>query len=319
MYFKVTCQAKPLYLEKDQKIEFIMMDDDESISITLERIPQADLRPNEKDGELRCSAILERSIADTEKEQIEKFKETGENKLNGFILTLEQKLREIAERAIYTYRWYRGIPNAHNPIRCRFGMFYSFNNKDWTPVHGPTKMSLVAKFGPAMRMINADFVSNMQSLVESKAHESIGHVLYAEALELRTSNPRSALLIGIAALETGFKAFVSGLAPDAAWMMENAPSPPLVNMLKNYLPRLPCKLKIKSKVLPPPQELRKIVDKGVQLRNKLAHGGELEIKADDLENLLNAIRDILYLLDYYAGQKWAFSNISVETAQLLAK
>lgn len=149
-------------------------------------------------------------------------------------------------------------------------------------------------------------------LVEGSTTEPLGHELYREAWQQKTENPRSALVIGLAAAEVGFKQCVSTLTPTSQWLMENVPSPPLVSMVKNYLPLLPTKLKIYGKVLPPPSKLTKAIQKGVETRNKTIHVGNPAPAPEELESLLLAIRDLLYILDYYCGAEWALDNVRPE-------
>jgi hypothetical protein len=317
IYFRVIVQAKPLYLEGEEKIDFGVDKSGENIHIVLERIPKDELREDERDGEIRCVAMVKRTLTPEQLTLVEQFKDTEQDDFDALISSTETQLRLMAERVIYTYRWYRSVPNSHNPVRRRMSMFYSFDGLIWQPVRGPQKVKLVVKFGHPMRQIGWGFVEQLQKLAQEDVSEPIGHSLYAEALELKSSNPKSALLIGIAALETGFKEFVARLAPDAAWLVENAPTPPLMSMFKHYLPQLPCKLSIGGKVLPPPNKIMGILDSGVQLRNKVAHGREKEVNADKLDELLNAIRDLLYLFDYYGGQAWAWYSLSHEITKTL--
>lgn len=94
-------------------------------------------------------------------------------------------------------------------------------------------------------------------------------------------------------------------------------------MLTNYLPQLPAKQKIGGKVLAPPSALRTVLDSGIQTRNTIAHrpvAGEslsTELDTTAVVNLLDAVSDILWLLDYYCGQKWALDYLSENTGAAL--
>ena len=145
----------------------------------------------------------------------------------------------------------------------------------------------------------------------------MGHELFCEAWVQRKANPRSALVIGIAAAETAFKECVLNLNPQARWLVENWQSPPLIKMLQEFLITLPVKQKVRGKVMPPPQNIIEILRKGNRMRNDLVHGKKSSVKEDSLEEILRAIRDLLYLLDYYSGFTWAFNNISPITAKAL--
>jgi hypothetical protein len=166
-----------------------------------------------------------------------------------------------------------------------------------------------------MSPINKKQIGLLQDLLQKQINEPIGHELFSEAWQIRESNPRSSLIIGIAAIEASFAECITILVPDSRWLINHVPSPPLVTMLKNYLPLLPCKNKIFDKILPPPTSITNILIQAVENRNQIAHGRANTFKKKfDLEEFLRSTRDILYLLDYYCGHTWAFEKLRPETA-----
>jgi hypothetical protein len=158
----------------------------------------------------------------------------------------------------------------------------------------------------------------LANLLESGEEEPLCHELFREAWGLRSSAPRSALLIGVSALEIGFKELVAKLVPDCEWLVENAPSPPVVRMLEEYLPKLPTRLKIKDKTLSPPKTILDELRKVIQARNKVTHtGGGDSMRGSRLKEALLAIEDVLWQLDYYSGHDWALKHMRSVTRQAL--
>jgi hypothetical protein len=141
--------------------------------------------------------------------------------------------------------------------------------------------------------------------------EPLGHELLREALDLQHSNPRAALVIGIAALEVGLKECVADLAPDTAWLVQETPTPPVVKMLVEYVPTLPARWRISGRVASPPEAALKTVRDAVHARNRLIHRGVFQTSISDLNDTLTTVRDVLYLLDVYRGRPWALNCISV--------
>ncbi len=107
------------------------------------------------------------------------------------------------------------------------------------------------------------------------------------------------MLLGVAALEVGIKHFISAAVPDATWLAEEAPTPPLERILREYLPRLPPKGE------PPTKDVIDVVKKAVSLRNRLTHSGQASFSYDTLETSLVTIRDLLWKLDADRGFAWA--------------
>jgi hypothetical protein len=149
--------------------------------------------------------------------------------------------------------------------------------------------------------MSSELAASVIELVNAGNREPIGHELFEEAWNQRSDLPRSSLLIGMTAAEVGFKTFIGDLVPDAEWLAFNAPTPPLVQMLEQYLPGLAVRQRITDTTpLLVPKKILDTIRKGVLLRNRIAHAGE-DVKQDSLKEILGAVRDLLYLLDFYAG------------------
>jgi len=88
------------------------------------------------------------------------------------------------------------------------------------------------------------------------------------------------------------------------------PSPPLVKMIEEYLPMSPAKACIGNEVLPPPEGVVQILKKGVNLRNTLIHVGSAKLSKSAVEEVLTAVSDLLWLLDYYRGFTWALDYVT---------
>jgi len=141
-----------------------------------------------------------------------------------------------------------------------------------------------------MKTVEDDVIA----LVSSGSSEPLSHELLREAFDQAPTNPRSALLVGIAAAEVGFKGLVLELAPQTEWLVETVPSPPLVMMLREYMPRLPVKLKIDEKVPKIPDNVLGTLQNGVQARNKTTHATRSKpLDSETLKELLLTVRDLL--------------------------
>ncbi len=191
---------------------------------------------------------------------------------------------------------------------------FSMDGNEWIPLP-ETEMGWGREI--FLAKIPKDATSEIQSIINDDVNEPTSQVLLREAIELKYRNPRSSLVIGIAALEVSLKELISNLIPESQWLVENVQSPPLDRILNQYLPKLPVKNKISGNVLPPPKKLMKTITQGIQYRNKIVHVGKDEFSPEFLEELLFAIEDVLGLLDYYAGFNWALEHIRPEIKALL--
>jgi len=134
--------------------------------------------------------------------------------------------------------------------------------------------------------------------------------LLKEAWRNIYTHPRSALVIGVAAAETGMKALIVELVPENTWLIRELQSPPIVKLATKYLPHLPARCRLGEDVKPPPRSVIRIIEAGVEWRNNIVHGRGTMPTVDELQPLLLGIKDLLYLLDYYAGYEWALNLVS---------
>jgi hypothetical protein len=81
-------------------------------------------------------------------------------------------------------------------------------------------------------------------------------------------------------------------------------------MLEHFLPQLPAKQHIYGKILYPPKEHLEVLNKGVTIRNQIVHGKKVPVREETVEEVLNGVRDLLYLLDFYNGHRWAWAHIN---------
>ena len=300
----------------DKPIEFHIEEKGERIQLVFDRLAEGKTLLASQAGAYRCMGIMEKNLTDDELAELEAARGKSTIEKPDWLLSIQSMLTNVIERMVLAYRWMVGADDGHNPIYNRFKIQSSVDGKNWSPVYGPMEVSLTIKFGLGMQQVNDNLIESLKKTVQSKDEEPLGHELFCEAWALRTQNPRSALLIGIAALETRTKEVISKLVPDASWLMEEIPSPPVWKILRYYIPKLPCRGKVNGKVVMP-GAMVKIVQKGTELRNDVTHGKGGVVEADYLENLLRTIRDVLYLLDFYEGRKWAFSNIDYDNKQLI--
>jgi hypothetical protein len=90
----------------------------------------------------------------------------------------------------------------------------------------------------------------------------------------------------------------------------NAPSPPIERMLREYLLKLPAEKPLPSgDVMPPPDETLTIVKEAIAKRNLVTHTGS-ETTIEFVDQTLEAVSDILRLLDYHRGHEWATEYMS---------
>jgi hypothetical protein len=113
----------------------------------------------------------------------------------------------------------------------------------------------------------------------------------------------------------GIKECVATLVPDAAWLVNEVASPPIIKMLTEYLERLPLRGARPTNKALIPSDLIATLKVGVELRNRLSHRGAANLEYRRLQETLEAVRSVLWLLDYYRGYEWALDHVDEKIRQ----
>jgi hypothetical protein len=187
---------------------------------------------------------------------------------------------------------------------------WSFNGNEWRNI---PKIGADSGFITERRLekVNGNFIQKLEEIRQQDFNEPLAHELFQEAWNSKNSgSPKSALVMAIAALEAGVKQFIAKLAPDTEWLLQNLPSPPLVKLLEKYIPSLTPSNPLMQPLQPIPESLKSVLEKGINLRNEIVHGKNIEIKSKTIDEIFGAINDLLYVLDYYEGHIWAAEHIS---------
>jgi len=341
MHFKLEYTVRELQLREEEVFQF-----------TVPGIHQVDVQlraPNEEEQEIGhrtqhafCTAkvsldvspknqeVFERiernSIIENGKEWRQKYKDQKgqeivlpsiDNFPEHFISYISQINKELSgacRLAINALRWRTNTLGPHNPISTR-GLSWSRDNVFWHPA--PSSLSIRLLSSSSSVCISENAEEDVNQIIASGTQEPVHHELFREAWGQRNGNARSSLITGLSALEVAVKTTISTLIPNTTWLVENIPSPPVTKLLTEYLPKIPVINTIEGKVLPPPKSIMDLLKKAVAIRNQVAHIGGKPSDDETLDQILEAISDTLWLLDYYCGHLWAYSHIAESTRQEL--
>ena len=222
--------------------------------------------------------------------------------------------REMSNHMLRTMRLIRWRANSHgrpNPIRSGIqdGFRWSQDGIEWKPVAECISLTVSVHVHPVWTAEAEQFI---ETEISGELDEPLGHELLREAWTNRGPNPRSSIVLAVAAAEVGFKQFASKVLPDAAWILESVQSPPLVKMLTQLFPWSKVKLQINGKDLTPPDSVTTELEKAVLLRNGIVHGRAENLNSTTVDTVLTAVRDLLYFLDVAQGRRWALYHLSSE-------
>ena len=223
------------------------------------------------------------------------------------------ELKSLALRTIEVFRWRANELGPHNPISSR-GFTWSTDREFWHPM--PAEHSVRAESKSATEP-SVTIKTDVHQIVDSDGNAPLHHDLFREAWQQRFHNPRSSIIVGMAAAEIAVKRCVSNLVPNAEWLATNLPTPPLARMLSEYLPQLPAKCDFDGEVLAPPKPVLDDLKKGVTIRNQLTHAGASNPSGESVQSILQSVHDLLWIVDYYSGYEWALEFLRPETLEAI--
>ena len=219
------------------------------------------------------------------------------------------ELTAVLLRTIRLIQWRSNCPTSgHNPIHWGPEFRWSFDGEDWQDYFNLRPAGLrcdITVFG-LWKDEDTDFV---RKEILGDLDEPLAHELLREAVANRKGNPRSSLVLAVAAAEVGFKQFASETFPDSGWILEKLQSPSLETMMKVF-PWSKLGLAINGKPLSVPNSTKTGLKKAIELRNKVAHVGIAKLEIESIESAITSSRDLLYFLDAVRGQGWALNHLS---------
>ncbi|HEX2392004.1 MAG TPA: hypothetical protein VHI77_03715 [Solirubrobacterales bacterium] len=219
--------------------------------------------------------------------------------MKGFVRQTQEGLIAATRVVVGNVRWRLAYIGPHDPVQFLHA-YWSLDAKSWHPMPSTTSVTIAKSEIPRIdRSRDA-----IQELVDAKAREPLGHALWHEASQQRATNPRSAILIGLAALEIGIKHYAINCVPYAAWLIEEIPSPPIEKLLTDFLPGLPP-IDGGKAFEAPDEEVLAIIRKGVTIRNQVTHKGVTNLNSAPVAQVLSTVRSLLWQLDAAAGMDWA--------------
>lgn len=234
--------------------------------------------------------------------------------LQSFQQATTSEALDLLKRTVKVMRWRKRARGPHNPFLGAGPDEFSLDSVAWHPL--PQSIHMRTSSRGSLSFRGSEW-NEVQSLVENGTNEPFSFELFREARGHQRDDLRSALVIGVAALELAAKECISSLIPDATWLVQEAPSPPVHLILREYLPKLPARNRIDGRVPTPPEDQLERLRKGIGKRNQLAHSGPTNVSRDEVDELLNAIEDVLWLLAYYSGAQWALRYVTVKTRAAL--
>lgn len=297
--------------------EFEISPDDAGLPALIIRFSRVTDEKDKAYGRCLCTVLTQLTPPQKIAELLQNVPKPTPNNLKNFVNDLEVRLGDAATRAVRLLVWFCGSAAGHNPIGASKRLAFSTNGIEWRGL--PRTVSLHLTVGFDELIVTDAVAASVVELWQEGTDEPLAHELFREAAAQEEDNPRSCLVLGVAAAEVGFKQLVGNLVPDAKWLADNVPSPPLVKMLKHYLPVLPTKARVNGTTPKVPSQLIKALDEAVRLRNEVAHTESNEIPRDALHQMLKVIYDCVYLFDFCNGHRWAWDRISNETQTLIAQ
>jgi hypothetical protein len=165
--------------------------------------------------------------------------------------------------------------------------------------------------------LNASRREAVEELLRCESIQPLHHDLFREAWQNQRLNPRSALVLGMAALEAGLKSTFCDLNESLRWILEHLPSPPVDKLLREYLPQIDARSRLHGKVLRPPNNVISAIKTGVEQRNRLVHGRQDSLSVEQVNPFLLAVRDTIYLMDFYRGHQWALEHLREDVRKQL--
>jgi hypothetical protein len=235
------------------------------------------------------------------------------------VIQANEDMQALVLRTLRLARWRANCPKSGlSPIQYAFGFKWSLDGKEWRRYADESVLtSIKLVFSTPSWPWTDEKAEFVRTEILGELDEPLAHGVLREAALNCKDNPRSSLVLAVAAAEIGFKQFASASFPEAAWILEKLQSPSLETMLKVFpWSKLPARINGKAATIP--NSTKSGLKKAVELRNQVVHVGVLKLDTEKVDSALTSVRDLLYFLDALRGQGWAFEHMSQDALKSLS-
>jgi hypothetical protein len=226
------------------------------------------------------------------------------------------ELRDVASRVVQLLRWLYNLLGSASPLT---DIVYTWGYKEdeWRPLPWLVTSDIGVIGDEAVRDLTESGVEIFQAMIEDdRFSEPFARQLLLEAIQLEEANPRASVVLAVAAAEVGLKRFAGGDDPSQMWLLSEMPSPPVMTLIRNYLPFLTDKRTRDGSVIPKP--IRRVLTEAVELRATLfTEGWTLPLQRDSPR--FSKLSTFLYTLDWLQGSTWALSRVRRSTRNEFVK
>jgi len=219
------------------------------------------------------------------------------DELRRFSSDIRARHRLAATEVVGAVRWLTRRDAAGAAVRDLTRASWSEDGSAWQPL--PLGDPPLADTGWGPFDIDDDTHTYFAQTIQERVGEPLAHEMLQEARGQLEINPRSCLVIAVAALEVGVKQHVTRMGGTYG---ERATVQRLLNRV------VPALRSDRWRRIAPWLNVR--LQAGVTARNRLVHQGAAPPNREELRLLLRGIRDVLYLLDWQYGYEWALTFVS---------
>lgn len=213
----------------------------------------------------------------------------------------DRDLHEDATAILRLVRWHSRKLSPAQPLLGALGSQFSMDGDSWVPL--PVQLSGSAS-SHGFRPLSMQLVASIEESFAHGEREPLCQELLREAWSLHYTNIITAVVVIVMALELAAKEFISLVVPNADWLAFNAPSPPVRDILTQYVPDLIASTSSERVALP--SEWADVVRDAVQLRNVIVHTkSRPTVSLDRFTEIFDVIRAIVDGLEHYRGVPWA--------------
>jgi len=207
---------------------------------------------------------------------------------------VERRLNQHATSLAKSFRWRCNAHGTAQVLKTELApFFWSLDGTTWFPVYSSSVFEPIEwQFEILDHVIEPE-----EGPYQAPDPEPLAFELLMEARQLQYDNPRSALVVAVAAAEVGTKRCLQFVDPGIAAVLESVDCPPMLDLLDRYYPENSTGQIVPSIV----EELRKAISE----RNRLVHTGKFTLSREQVRRRLSAIEDLLRLFDMQMGNEWA--------------
>jgi hypothetical protein len=230
-------------------------------------------------------------------------------KITNLVFDAQDRVTQVKTDVIKAFRWRFALAGNQVLSLREPTLEWSMDKLEW--YRCPHYQSIRTRVMPVTTFTVERQADIIDAVKTASLPEPFAHEILREAYSVVESSRRSALLLGISAVETRIRAFLMNQPQPTPWFLDQRGAVRTIECLTGLLPLIVTTPPVVIGEDHIPKNVIKHLCQAIKCRDRISHGKAHSLTEAELSGYLRVAQDILWFIDYFDGHPWAGQHLSI--------